>query len=313
MSGMRDEDYKALREACAWLDLPGRGKIVVRGEDRARLLHALTTNQIAELQPGEGCYAFFLNAQGRILGDVHVFCMPDHFLLDTEPETRDKLYTHIERFIIADDVTLEDVTRRTATLGLDGPNAAQVLSAAGAPAPKAPYSHLAWGTATVARVSCTGGEGFLLFVPAAKRQMLVRRLESAGARAAGQGAARIVRMENGRPRYGEDFSEANLPHETQLLHGVHFNKGCYLGQEIVERVRSRGHVNRLLVRLGIDGGTPPAGGAKVLADGKEIGEITSAAHSPALGKVVAFAFLRAEFAAGGNAFRVGGSHAELRS
>jgi len=311
MSGLRDDDYKALREAGAWLDLPGRGKIVVRGEDRARLLHALTTNQIADLQPGGGCYAFFLNAQGRILGDVHVFCMPDHFLLDTEPETRQKLYAHLERFIIADDVTLEDVTDQTATLALDGPNAARILTGAGAPAPEAPYSHLPWGTVSVARVSCTGGGGFLLFVPAAEKDKLVRRLESAGARASGLGAARTVRLENGRPRYGEDFSEANLPHETQLLHGLHFNKGCYLGQEIVERVRSRGHVNRLLVRLGIDGSEPPASGAKVLADGKEIGEITSAALSPALGKVVALAYLRAEYAGGGNTLSVEGTRAEV--
>ena len=102
--------YTALREDAAWLDLSGRGKIRATGEDRARLLHAMTTNQVETLQPGEGCYAFFLNAQGRILADVNLLCFEDHFLLDTEPETRTKVYEHLDRYIIADDVTLEDQT-----------------------------------------------------------------------------------------------------------------------------------------------------------------------------------------------------------
>src|SRR3954447_12084663 len=98
--------YVGLRESAAWMDLSGRGKIRVLGEDRARLLHAMTTQDIRGLSAGEGCYAFFLNAQGPILGDVNVFCREDHFLLDTEAETRSKLFEHIERYIIADDVTL---------------------------------------------------------------------------------------------------------------------------------------------------------------------------------------------------------------
>ena len=111
--------YAALREAAGWLELPGRGKIRLTGEDRARLLHAMTTNHIEKLKPGEGCYAFFLNAQGRILGDVNLFCFEDHILLDTEPETRQKLFEHLDRYIIADDVTVEDETDRFATLAVE--------------------------------------------------------------------------------------------------------------------------------------------------------------------------------------------------
>src|SRR5712692_10435104 len=97
--------YDALRSTAAWLDLSSRGKIIVTGEDRARLLHAMTTNQIQQLQPGEGCYAFFLNPQGRILADVNLFCRENDFLLDVEPETRETLYRHLDKYIIADDVT----------------------------------------------------------------------------------------------------------------------------------------------------------------------------------------------------------------
>ena len=109
----------------------------------------MTTNQVETLQPGEGCYAFFLNAQGRILADVNLLCFEDHFLLDTEPETRTKVYEHLDRYIIADDVTLEDQTGRIATLAIEGPNAGAAMAKLGAPQPAASYSSAAWsGAAT---------------------------------------------------------------------------------------------------------------------------------------------------------------------
>ena len=119
--------YKALREAAAWMDLSGRGKIRVAGEDRARLLHAMCSQDIESMKPGEGGYAFFLNAQGRILADANIFCFEDHFLLDTEPETARKVFEHLDRYIIADDVTLTDETETTATLAIEGPQAERAL------------------------------------------------------------------------------------------------------------------------------------------------------------------------------------------
>src|SRR5258708_5905046 len=115
--------YEALRNGAVWLDLSARGKIKATGEDRARLLHAMTTNHVESLAPGTGCYAYFLSAQGRILADVNLLCRTDHFLLDTEPETREKLFSHLDSFVIADDVTLEDVTPTLATVALEGPEA----------------------------------------------------------------------------------------------------------------------------------------------------------------------------------------------
>jgi aminomethyltransferase len=112
------QGYNELRGGAAWLDVSGRGKIRVAGEDRARLLHAMTTNHIQQLTPGTGCYAFFLTAQGRILADVNVLCRQDSFLLDTEPETLQKLVEHLDKFIIADDVTLEDLTPALATIAV---------------------------------------------------------------------------------------------------------------------------------------------------------------------------------------------------
>jgi tRNA-modifying protein YgfZ len=287
-----DTGYQALREGAAWLDLSARGRLRVRGEDRARWLHAMVSNHVEQLQPGRGCYAFLLNAQGRILGDLSLLCFEGFFLLDTEPETRRSSLEHLDRHIIADDVTLEDVSGETTEVGVEGPESAGVLRALGAPVPEAEYSHAPWGTRAVARLSTTGAPGFALIAPRDEHAGLVSQLESAGAPEAGPEAARTVRIELGRPRYGEDLTDKHLPQETQLLHALHFNKGCYLGQEIVERIRSRGGVHRFLVRLAIETQEPPPPGAKITAGGRDVGEITSAVYSPAAGRVVALGYVR---------------------
>jgi len=283
--------YEALRNHAAWIDLSARGKIKLTGEDRARLLHAMTTNHIQQLTPGTGCYAFFLNDKGRVLADANILCRPDYFLLDIEPETRQPLFQHLDRFIIADDVTPEDATDTIATIAVEGPNAAEVMQRAGAPIAEAEYSSEDWGTSLVARLSSTGSPGFFIFAPASEKAALISRLEAAGAVPADAEAARVVRLEHGKPRYSEDISERFLAQEANQPHALHFSKGCYLGQEIVERVRSRGQIHRVLKPLTLEATEPPAPGAKLELNGTGA-EITSAAYSPALGKVVALAYVR---------------------
>ena len=269
--------YLALRHSAAWLDLSSRGRILARGRDRARLLHNLTSNDIKKLAPGQGCYAFLLNPQGRIQADLNLFCFEDHFLLDTEPELREKVQQHIRRYIIADQVELEDITEQTACLGVEGPAALQML-----PGPAADYGHAPWNGATAARVTVTGQPGFRIFCPIDRKAELITSLEAVGARSASAEDARIARIENGIPRYGEDITDASLPQETQQMHAVSFTKGCYLGQEIVERIRARGHVNRKLVRLELDSMEAPEGA-----------QITSSVQSPESGKTIALAYMRA--------------------
>jgi folate-binding protein YgfZ len=295
--------YQALREHAAWLDLSGRGKIRATGEDRARLLHAMTTQQVEQMKPGEGAYAFFLNVQGRILGDVNLFCLEECFLLDTEPETRQKLFEHLDRYIIADDVTLEDLTEHMATIAVEGPQAASVLEKLGAPIPEAPYQTRAWGDRIIARVNSTGSEGFFVFLPASGKRELAGQL--AGVPEASAAEARLVRIEHGRPRYGEEITERYLVQETGQTHAVNFTKGCYLGQEIVERVRSRAQIHRVLRRLEIDGFEPPAAGTKLTSGGADAAEIVSSAFSPALAKVVAMAYVRVQFEEPGSELQLG--------
>jgi folate-binding protein YgfZ len=295
---MNSVSYQALRERAAWIDLTDRGKIRTLGEDRARLLHALTTNHVQQLQPGQGCYAFFLSAQGRILSDVNLFCLPEYFLLDTEPETRKKVFEHLDKYIIADDVTLEDVTEDVATVNLEGPEAEEMLEFLKAPVPSSPYEIEEWGDRFVARVNSTGSDGFSIFAPFDQRAELIAQLESAGAIEADEETANVVRVENGKPRYGVDITEAQIPQETQQTHALHFSKGCYLGQEIVERVRSRGHVNKVLAPLEIEAEEAPDPGTKIQSGGKDAGEITSAEFSPARNKVVALGIVRVDALAG---------------
>jgi folate-binding protein YgfZ len=308
----RTTGYTALRENAAWLDLSGRGKIRASGEDRARLLHAMTTNQVEGLKPGEGCYAFFLNAQGRILADVNLLCFEDHFLLDTEPETRTKIYEHLDRYIIADDVTLEDQTDQVATVSIEGPKAAAALAELGAPEPMAPYATASWKFGTIARLDTTGRGGFFLLISVEDKDALIAQLIKAGVAGATAEEARTVRIESGRPRYGEEITERYLVQETGQLQAVNFGKGCYLGQEIVERVRSRAQIHRVLRRVEIDTTEPPAAGTKLKSGDGDAAEIASAVFSPALGVTVALAYVRTQFADPGTRIALGGISASVK-
>jgi aminomethyltransferase len=264
------DGYRALRDGAAWLDLSARGRIVARGRDRARFLHNLTTANVKAMTPGESCYAFSLTPQGRIVGDLDLLCRPDDFLIDTEPELREKLRLHILKYKVADQVELEDVTDSTAAIGVEGPNA-----------PPAPA-----GLAT-APFTVTGQPGYRIYCSPEEKSTVIASL---GIPLATAEDARLIRIENGKPRYGEDILETSLPQETGQMHGISFNKGCYLGQEIVERIRARGHVNKQLRKLELEGEIP-ASGTKLTIDGKEA-DITSAIFSPAQQKVIALAYVR---------------------
>jgi folate-binding protein YgfZ len=293
---MTDSGYNALREGAAWLDLAGRGVIEVTGDDRARLLHAMSTNHVLRMQPGDAEYAFFLNPQGRMLADAYILCEPERFVLDTEPETRQLLIDHLDHFIIADDVTIEDKSSETAVIAVEGPKAGGVVEAA--------------GLARVWAVSATGAEARRLYVPAGEKALVIAKLEAAGASAATAEDAKAVRLEHAKPRYGEDLSAEHIAHEARLLGAVHFSKGCYIGQEIVERVRSRGRPNRLLTLFQVDGADVLAPGAKVTAGDAEVGAITSSAFSPAEGTTLALAYVRSDSAQPGATVVIDGRKAK---
>jgi folate-binding protein YgfZ len=267
--------YSALRRGAAWLDLSARARIMATGRDCARFLHNVSSNEVKKMVKGDTCYAFLLTPQGRIVADLHLLCLGDRFLIDTEPELRERVQQQILKYKVADQVELQDVTEETIAIGVEGP---------GAPAIAVPEEF------RVAPFTVTGQPGYRIYSEPGKRDEIVRHLEAAGAVAATAEEARVSRIENGKPRYGEDILETSLPQETEQMQAVSFTKGCYIGQEIVERIRARGHVNRHLVRLEIEGSEPPAPGKQTV--GGQEAEIMSAVFSPELGKVVALAYVR---------------------
>jgi tRNA-modifying protein YgfZ len=302
--------HEALLKSAGLLDLSRRGRIRVTGEDRARLLHAMTTNHVEQMKPGDGIYVFFLNAQGRILADAVLLCFEDHFLLDTDPETRRPIFEHLDRYIIADDVTLADITDETFSLGLEGPNATEVAAHCGLSAPHHRFSHLTIGDFSVAAVSATGSHGVRVYGAAQNKDKAIATIEGAGAIAATPEDAESVRIENFVPKYGCEITEHTLPQETQQMHALHFQKGCYLGQEIVERIRSRGHVNRQLMGFRVEfGSNAPPPGTKLMLEGKPAGEVTSSTSSN--GAVFGLAYVRVPGARSGAMAEIDGHAAAL--
>jgi folate-binding protein YgfZ len=271
------EGYEALRGGAAWLDLSARGRIVARGRDRARLLHNITSNEVKKMAAGSSCYAFLLSPQGRIQADLYLVAFEDHFLIDTEPNLREKVQRHILKYKVADQVELEDVTTQTAAIGVEGPAAESI--------------QLPAGEHSVAPFTLTGQPGYRIYCAAGQMAEIVRQLESAGAKPATLEDARIVRIENGKPVYGEDIRETSLAQETQQMHAVSFTKGCYIGQEIVERIRALGQVHKKLERIELDAAEPVAAGTKLTVGGREA-EITSSVYSPHFGKVIALGYVR---------------------
>ena len=326
--GSVEAEYQALRHAAGIVDLSFRGKLVATGEDRARFLQGMLSNDVEQLQPGQGNYCFLLNAQGHILADLNVLVQPERLLLDCEPLVTEKLRMTLERYIIMDEVELEDRSADLGTLAVEGPAALQVVSAAlGVEAlrletlPAEPLAHLSpdgksdFLLVRTALTTVLTGEGFWIVAPTEHLpnfwQKLTRAAGPLGGQPVGLAALEVARIEAGVPRYGADIEERIIPQETGQFRALSFTKGCYVGQEIVERVRSRGRVNRKLVGLVAAAGSVLRAGMKIAAGDRDVGRVTSAAHSFALGKPIALAYLRHEFSEPGSQVEVEGTTAEV--
>jgi folate-binding protein YgfZ len=253
------QELAALVEGAGAFDLGYRGQIAVGSADRVRWLNGMLTNNIQSLPEGAGNYSFVLNAQGRILGDCDAYSLADHLVVMTDRSQIPALMAHFDHFIIMDDVALEDVSATRTALGLAGPLAPQLLAALGVSVPEAaalPAGAL-WLLQTRicgVPVQLTGGfpaasSRFELWCANEHVRMLWDVLLAAGALPCGIRATEALRVLEGTPRYGVDLSERYLPQETSQTRALHFTKGCYLGQEIVERIRSRGAVHRRLAQF----------------------------------------------------------------
>lgn len=295
-------EHRAVRQAAGLFDFSFRAKFAMKGRDRARFLQRIVSNDVKDLAPGQGVYATLLNAQGHIVADFRIYCEEETFLFDTDADLRDKTLQALGRYIIGDRVELQPL--ELAALAFQGPRARGLLEKTlhlDIPA-LVEFGHFATNYAgfpvRVVRASSTGEEGYEVWVNA-KGFLGVWGAACGQAPTydtlpCGSEALESLRIEAGIPRYGPDFGEDTLPLEAGLLNALSFNKGCYIGQEIVERARSRGRVNWKLVGLFVEAAQPPAEGEKLLTEGKEIGEVTSACFSPTLEKTIALGYVRRE-------------------
>jgi folate-binding protein YgfZ len=275
------------------------------GPDRATFLHNLLSNDIVALRPGTGCYATLLTRESKVVADADVLCLDDAIRLELDRRVKDKARAHLERFLVADDVEIEDRSEEEASLGIHGPRAPEILETAlpGCDLPRQELEHrpamIAGTTLLVVRNDWTGDPGFDVVMGRADAPRVSEALltvgEARGLLPVGMAAAEILRLEAGRPRVSVDFDETRLVLEAALERGIHFSKGCYLGQEIVERASARGHVNKRLVGLRIDGKVPPLPDARIVAGGSEIGRVTSAAFSPHLDTAIALGYVKRAF------------------
>jgi folate-binding protein YgfZ len=328
------EEHQVARRAAALIDTNFRAVLSLSGADRVRYLNAITTGNVRELTPGRGDIGLLLNAQGHILAELETLASEDRLLLLGHELVREQTFATLDKYIIMDDAVLTDETAESGTLAIEGPAApAIVREITGVDLLALPlHGHTTASLKDGSAQGSTSGNGAIpcrlirhsLFgFPGA--EFLVRReslaalwrvLEAAvravGGAPIGYRALNALRIEAGIPWFSSDFDQRHIPHEAALeATHISFTKGCYTGQEIVERVRSRGHVNRRLTGLAFDAATPPEPESKLLADGTEAGSVTSSAFSPLRGKSIGLGYVRREFGAVGTKLSCGESAAEV--
>lgn len=306
-------ESRALHESAGVLDLSFRSRICLTGADRVRFLHGQVTNDVKKLRVGEGCYSALTTAKGKIQSDLNLFCLQDELLLDFEPGLTPVVTERLEKYIVADDVQVVDVVPHYGLLSVQGPKAEAVVRALGlfAELPDAPLRSLKTSNPTCGEIylmnhARLASSGFDLFVPLAAlgtvADKLIAAAKSSGGCACGWAAFEMERIEAGIPRFGADMDDTHLASECGIeARAISYHKGCYIGQEVLNRIHSIGHVNRELRRLQLaaEMKTLPARGAKLFHDGKEAGHITSATFSPRQQGIIALGYVRREANAAG--------------
>jgi folate-binding protein YgfZ len=307
--------YDAARTSAVVVDRSGEGRLRVTGTDRVSWLQGLVTNDVAALQPGEGCYAAYLTPQGRMISDLRILATREALLLDVATVARAAVSSRFEQFIITEDVVVEDVTARVARLGVHGPEAPAVVGKA-LDVPVATlqalteHSHIdvEFQDAPVIVAGCRalGGPGFDVYCAAERVTDVVARLFATGGHDITAEAWDTLRIEAGLPIFGVDMDTDTIPLEAGLDEAISLTKGCYVGQEVVIRIlhRGGGRVVRRLVAWIADAASPadaqaPLPGAAIAVDGKDIGRVTSAAWSPALGRLVGLGYAHRDHAEAG--------------
>ena len=299
------EEFAALTNGCGVYDLGFRARISITGGDRVRWMNGMVTNNIRDLPAGRGAYAFLLNPQGRILGDMVVYNEGERLTVETDRSQLEKILATFDHYIIMDDVEVANISDEWTALGVAGPRARTVLNSAGIAVPELQplQTHAAQCTCECDCLECSAVRGeneqhesYEIWLRPKDILKTWRALIAAGATAVGSHAIEMQRVVEGVPQYGIDIRERDLPQETEQVRALNFSKGCYVGQEIVERIRSRGNVHRKFTGFFAEGAAKIGSGEKIIYGEKEVGEITSVAilRTPAGERTVALGYIRRE-------------------
>ena len=299
-------EYDVVRNGGAGLiDLSERGRIRVSGSEAVMFLNGLITNDMKTLGKHSWMPAAFPTVQGRLIGAVRVIHADDPlFLIDTDAASHEGVLKTISRFTMAGDFYVTDVTAQTAMLSVQGKQAAavseKVLRAGLYDLPRNYVVRVVWQNSyvTILRATHTSEDGFDIVVDTDKAAELRQALEQAGAQPVTEETREILRVEAGIPRFGRDMDETNVVTETNLDDAVSYTKGCYTGQEIIVRIKHRGHVAKKLTGLRFETDRQIEPGATLKADGKEIGHVTSTVVSPKVGSI-GLGYVRYEYLAPG--------------
>jgi folate-binding protein YgfZ len=303
-SGAQNE-FSALTNGCGVYDLGFRARISLKGGDRLRWMNGMVTNNIRDLAAGRGVYAFLLNPQGRILGDMVVYNDGETLTVETDRSQLERILATFDHYIIMDDVEVTNISDSWTALGVMGPNSRAVLSSAGIAFPELQplQTHAAQCKCDCDCLECmvvrgedTPQESYEIWLAPKDVLKTWQALITAAAKPVGTDALEMQRILAGVPLYGIDIRERDLPQETEQVRALNFNKGCYVGQEIVERIRSRGNVHRKFTGFLIEGAANVAPGDKVISGEKEVGEITSVAvlQTPSGERTAALGYIRRE-------------------
>jgi folate-binding protein YgfZ len=277
---------------------PERALISLTGRDRVRWLNGMVSNNIRDLVPGNGVYAFVLTPQGHIQADLYAFNRGETLLVETDRAQSAALLQIFRKYIIMDKVEIEELSEKTVVFSVTGPKSGAVLASLGLTETlrTLQLADVSWNgnAVTLVRGDNPSFPNYELWVPAEQAEAAWNALLQAGGVEVHDQTLETFRILCGIPKIGQDIRERTLPPETGQERALNFNKGCYIGQEIVERIRSRGAVHRTFVGFEVEGPVPSAG-TKIQSEGKDVGEITSVAAEPLKQKRLALGYLRREF------------------
>jgi aminomethyltransferase len=310
-------EYQAVRSAAGLWDFAHRAMLQFTGPDRLPFLQGMLSNDLRPLEMFQGQLSAILTQQGKVVADVRVLCAMNSFYLDFWEPLKEKILAHLNRYLVADEVEINDPNDNWKMLSLQGPRARSILgelfSGIELPGELHQHSIVHFQDAPLCLVCAdhSGQDGFDLVVQTGQLASVAQRLDELGVTWVGTEAQNILRIEAGIPRYGVDFSEDNLLLEVGLETSVSFTKGCYLGQEVVERIRSRGHVNKRLCGLLLDGAAPATFADTLVVGSNEVGKITSSVISLALNRPIALGYIQKDFWAAGTHLVVRGETADV--